>query len=147
MDGDTEAVLMEDWHIHIGGECITIHRGFRSDGASIPRALWPLCGTPMQVPRIYAAICHDFVYGGGIAGATRRRADALYREMLYRFWRCEKLTDGTGRIAKGLHAKIHNFGVSVLNGIALVCAWTEWSAIRIFGCSHWTASKEKRSKL
>ena len=147
MGGDTDAVLIEDWHIYVGGDCITIPRGFRSDGASIPRLLWPICGTPMQAPRIYAAICHDYIYCGFLKGCPRWFADLLYFVLLVHFWRVEPITDGTGKRATGLHARVHNAGIAVLNGIALVCAWTEWSAIRIFGCSHWTASKEKRSKL
>lgn len=137
--GETRAVMIEDWHVGIGGVDYVVPRGAATDGASIPDALSAVCGSPMQVPRLYAAAWHDLAYDRGFPGMTRREADACYRELLVHFWRVPYMTDGVGRPAKGLHARVHNAVVAVLNGIARVCAWTEWAALRLFGGGHWRA--------
>ena len=54
--------------------------GFVTDGASIPRFLWRLCGHPMESPRIAAAVVHDWHYTTG--DIPRADADALFRELL-----------------------------------------------------------------
>lgn len=59
---------------------ITVWAGFECDGASIPRALWRLCGHPLQYPRVIAGIPHDWLYKAHIT--SRRVADAIFREIL-----------------------------------------------------------------
>ena len=135
--GETRAVLMKDWHVAIGGSDFVVPRGTATDGASIPSALSAVCGSSMQVPRVYAAMWHDPAYDGVFPGMTRREADAGYRELLVHFWLIPYMTDGVGRPARGLHARVHNAGVSVLNGLSRACAWVEWAALRLFGGSHW----------
>ena len=56
---------------------ITITRGFTFDGCSIPRFLWRLCGHPMEVPRIAAALAHDWLYAAHLT--SRKLADQIYR--------------------------------------------------------------------
>lgn len=108
-----EATLMEDWLVEVRGWSFAVPAGTATDGASIPRALWCVCGHPLQAPRVYAALVHDWLYGGGGPDEmTRAEADAVYRDLLVAF--------GWGR------AK----------------AWIEWTALRMFGASHWT----KRTK-
>lgn len=64
--GEKDAVLMEDWHIDdVSGFRFTVPAGTRTDGASIPRFLWRICGHPLMAPRVYAALLHDWLYGGG----------------------------------------------------------------------------------
>lgn len=101
--------LATDWRVLYDGFSFAIPCGFETDGASIPRALWRVCGTPLDVPRLYAAIVHDYLYSGGVANATRAQADALYRDML------------------------------VALGVSRLTAWTEWAALRVCGRSHWCA--------
>lgn len=101
--------LATDWRVLCGGVSIVVPRGFETDGASIPRALWRICGTPLDVPRLYAAIVHDYLYSGGVPGVTRAQADALYRDLL------------------------------IALGVSRVKAWTEWAALRVCGGSHWCA--------
>lgn len=74
-------VLAADWSIEVAylGVRITIRKGFIFDGASIPRALWRLCGHPMEVPRIAAALAHDWLYASHVV--DRATADAIYREI------------------------------------------------------------------
>lgn len=108
------AVLLQDWDVVIGGWMFTVPRGTETDGASIPRLLWRVCGHPLQAPRVYAALAHDYLYGGGgPPEVTRADADTIYRELL--------VSLGWGK------AK----------------AWTEYLALRMFGASHWTKRKNK----
>ena len=105
--------LMADWRVWIDGEYYTIPLGFKTDGASIPRFLWRLCGHPMEAPRIYLAIIHDWFYSGGCPGVTRSYADAVFRD---------------GQICVG--AKTTH-------------AYVEWLALRLCGRSHWHETKQK----
>ena len=107
--GDANATLVEDWEVWIRGWRFAVPAGTATDGASIPRALWAVCGHPLQAPRVYAALVHDWLYGGGgPRSMTRAEADAVYRDLLVEYgW-------GRGK------------------------AWVEWAALRMFGASHWT---------
>lgn len=95
------------WTLIYKGEYYSIPAGFDTDGASIPRALWTICGDPMSIPRLYAAIVHDYLYSGGDPDATRKDADTLYRDL------------------------------QIALGISKAKAYTEYYALRIFGRSHW----------
>lgn len=101
--------LATDWRVICGARSLVIPRGFATDGASIPRALWRVCGTPLDVPRLYAAIVHDYLYSGGVAGVTRAQADAIYRDM------------------------------QIALGVSRLKAFVEWAALRVCGASHWHA--------
>jgi hypothetical protein len=59
---------------------ITVLKGFTFDGASIPRALWRLCGHPFEVPRVAAGLVHDWLYAARVT--SRGDADAVYRNVL-----------------------------------------------------------------
>jgi len=96
-----------DWTLIFRGEYYTVPAGFETDGASIPRLLWRICGHPLTIPRLYAALVHDWLYSGGDVDATRKDADDLYRDL------------------------------QIALGISKVKAYTEWSALRMFGGSHW----------
>lgn len=115
--GEDEAVLMEDWHIEWVGplwEGVTVPAGTTTDGASIPRFLWRVCGHPLEAPRVYAATLHDWLYGGGMraAGVTREQADRCY------------------------YALLRHFGISAWR------SKIEYCALRLFGGSHWKESGE-----
>lgn len=56
---------------------VTIARGFAFDGCSIPRLLWRLCGHPMEIPRVAAALAHDWLYAAHVC--DRALADQIYR--------------------------------------------------------------------
>ena len=77
-------VLVADWRVEgvlPDGRCfyIVVRKGFVFDGASIPRFLWRIFGHPMEVPRVAAALAHDWLYASHIV--DRKTADAIYREI------------------------------------------------------------------
>lgn len=82
---DVHATLMEDIEVDVeDGPAFVIPNGFQTDGASIPRFLWRLCGYPLQAPRIYAAIVHDYLYSGFLP-VSRAEADDIYRRLLVQY--------------------------------------------------------------
>ena len=70
--------LMRDYSDRHSG--IYIRRGFLFDGASIPRALWRVCGHPMRGDILPAALIHDAMYGAQLV--TRADADQWFRSNL-----------------------------------------------------------------
>ena len=119
--GEQEAVLMEDWHIDYVGPLrtgIVVPGGTRTDGASIPRFLWRVCGHPLQAPRVYAATLHDWLYEHGAElGITRKEADRCYYALLRHF------------------------------GVAAWRAKTEYYALRLFGAGHYVTQETSDSRL
>ena len=84
--GETEAVLMEDWHLTVLGRELTVPAGTTTDGASIPRWLWRVCGHPLAAPRVYAALAHDYIYRNAKRlGISRAEADTIYKALLRHF--------------------------------------------------------------
>ena len=80
----TDYVLEEDFYFpaRVGEWDVVVHvkPGFRTDGASIPRWLWPVFGSPYDPDIIAAAIGHDAMYRGEIL--PRGDADAAFRSMM-----------------------------------------------------------------
>ena len=78
--------LTKDWEVEYRGTVYIVPKGFSTDGASIPRFLWPLFGTPMEVPRLYVALLHDYLYTIGPKVdpdpkcVLRAQADLIYRD-------------------------------------------------------------------
>lgn len=54
--------------------------GYRTDGASIPRAFWRLIGHPMQMPLLIPALVHDGLYSGELC--TRAEADTAFLDLM-----------------------------------------------------------------
>ena len=85
--GDAETgrhVVAVDWHVEgvlddLRHFEIEVRAGFAFDGCSVPRALWRLCGHPMEVPRVAAALAHDWLYAAHVC--DRRTADLVFREI------------------------------------------------------------------
>lgn len=102
--------LRTNWRFSYNGMEICVPAGTETDGASIPRPLWWLCGRPDRIPRLYAALVHDWIYSGGDKRFSRREADNLYRDM------------------------------QVAMGISTIFADVEWVMLRMFGRGHWEAS-------
>lgn len=74
-------VSTEVWRVELsGGEWLQIEPGFVSDGASIPRFLWRVCG-PRYAPTTFApALAHDALYAARLV--SRERADSEFRRLL-----------------------------------------------------------------
>jgi len=86
--GETEAVLAEDWTVRVRGYEFVVPAGTRTDGASIPRILWRVCGHPLQAPRVYAGVLHDWIYRTPSVRVTRVEADRCYRALERHFGIC-----------------------------------------------------------
>lgn len=80
---DGVAYLDADWRVSVRSSVFVVPADFSSDGASVPRALWWLCGDPMERPRLYAALLHDWLYTTGVV--SRAEADTVYYAMLRHF--------------------------------------------------------------
>ena len=59
---------------------VTVKGGFLTDGASIPRFLWRLYGSPFLGKYTASAIIHDALYGSHLT--TKEVADDLFLEMM-----------------------------------------------------------------
>ena len=90
--GETEAVLAADWTVRVRGYEFVVPAGTRTDGASIPRFLWRVCGHPLQAPRVYAALLHDWIYRTPAVRVTRVEADRCYRALERHFGICAAAT-------------------------------------------------------
>lgn len=98
------AVLQADWRVDgllPDGRAfyIEVKAGFVFDGASIPRALWRLCGHPLEAPRLAAALAHDWIYAA--KACDRADADAIYREICRLVgiaWPCRTVEYGVLRL-------------------------------------------------
>lgn len=77
-------VLVSPWsqsfQIGIRVYRLDLKPGYTTDGASIPRLLWPICGCPHDAPRNIAALVHDWLYAAQVT--DRRTADRIYLETL-----------------------------------------------------------------
>lgn len=73
--------LAHEWRVICNGDLIKLPAGFSTDGASIPRFLWRVCGSPLDTPRLFAALVHDYLYRKGGTKADKKRADIAYREI------------------------------------------------------------------
>lgn len=114
--GETEAVLMENWEIYdVCGFHFVVPAGTSTDGASIPRFLWRVCGHPLMAPRVYAAMLHDWLYTGEEADTDGAQPDDLSRK----------------EADECYYALLRHFGVSALR------AKVEYWALRMFGGSHY----------
>jgi hypothetical protein len=80
-DASGEWVLCESWLCRLsGGRTLYIRAGFVSDGASVPRFLWPVVG-PRYAPATFAAaLAHDAMYAAEIV--SRADADNEFHRLL-----------------------------------------------------------------
>jgi hypothetical protein len=82
-------IAAQDWSVQLAdGRTLRVLAGFSSDGASIPRPLWPLVGPRFSARTFPAALAHDALYAS--EWLPRAQADA-------EFYRLLRLT-GVGRV-------------------------------------------------
>lgn len=83
IDNWNEHQTSKDWSVSVAVDGTLYHiyikAGFIFDGASIPRALWRLCGHPFTCPRVAAALAHDWLYASH--AVDRELSDKIYREL------------------------------------------------------------------
>lgn len=66
--------------------------GFITDGASIPRYLWPFIGSPFTGKYLWPAVFHDHAYG--TVGTKKRQADLMFHAAM--------LEEGVPKVQAGL---------------------------------------------
>ena len=77
----TAFVLTEDYRVQISPQiAISIPKGYRSDGASVPRFFWRLLSPKIDMATLGPSIVHDWMYGR--RWGSRADADAWYRDAL-----------------------------------------------------------------
>jgi len=75
--------LVNDYAITTRQFIITERAGFRSDGASEPRATWTALGLqPFSGATIEASLAHDGLYAGELL--PRAECDLIFRELLFK---------------------------------------------------------------
>lgn len=72
--------LTADWWGIVNGSLLCIRKGYRFNGASIPRIFWVVVGHPFDPRHEVAALIHDILYGTGML--PRGQADWVLREVI-----------------------------------------------------------------
>lgn len=123
--GERNARLMVDWRIgEVCGRRFIVPAGTRTDGASIPRFLWRVCGHPLQAPRVYAAVLHDWLYTRAAPPDARRIDGLSYPADLTR-----------AQSDECYYRMLRHFGVAAWR------AGMEYCALRLFGAKHYKEQK------
>ena len=78
LDDDMWEIMVSYAFVDSKGVRHYVLKEFKSNGASIPRLLWSIVGTPRATDMAQSAVLHDFKYRYG--GVSRKRADQLLRE-------------------------------------------------------------------
>jgi hypothetical protein len=65
-------------------EGIYIPSGFQWNGASIPKFLWPILGSPFAPEMMVASLVHDYLYSDepAVRHISRKQADNIFRKLL-----------------------------------------------------------------
>ena len=73
-------VLTQPFIFSVDDEVFVVPRGFVTDGASVPRVMYPIC-SPVSGPFGQGAIAHDFLYSVDGPDIGRLRADLVLYNM------------------------------------------------------------------
>lgn len=60
---------------------VTVHKGFETDGASIPKAFWSVLSP--YGPYFQAAVIHDFLYSRWNLTHDREDSDLIFKAAMY----------------------------------------------------------------
>ncbi len=71
--------VIRPYHFNISGLDIIVKEGFYFDGASRPRLLWTLSGSPFTGKTVIASILHDVLYAAALL--PRKVCDDIYRQI------------------------------------------------------------------
>jgi hypothetical protein len=93
--------LAEDLEFSFRDDVYVVPKGFKTDGASVPRVFWSLSMTPFDPRVIRAAVIHDYIYSSHCI--EREDGDRLFRKIL--------LEDGTDpQITENMYRSVRDFG-------------------------------------
>lgn len=95
--------VVEDYEITYKNYIIWIPKFFQYDGASIPRLLWPVIGSPFNPKYMKAAAVHDWLYH--THQVDRGTAD----EIFYKILLANKVGPNTAQ--------------SMYDGVRMFCSW------------------------
>jgi hypothetical protein len=88
-DGDTMTLIEEATFTDKAGRVWKAPKGFTTDGASIPRALWAWIGSPFNGKYRIAAVFHDSAYR--TLGIPKDDADRMFHEAMLESG-CDQIT-------------------------------------------------------
>ena len=80
INGKQEYILESPLHWYDGAISVNIKQGFLFDGASIPKALWSIIGSPMTGGYQRAGCLHDGLYASQLT--SRKVADEIFLQAM-----------------------------------------------------------------
>lgn len=73
-------MLLEDFTLAIDKHIITVNKGFDFDGASIPKWLWSIYGSPLNGNYVVASLIHDGLYAS--QKVSKSIADKIFLDVM-----------------------------------------------------------------
>ena len=73
-------ILLEDVVVESLGYKITVKKGFDFDGASIPKWLWSIYGSPLNGNYVVASLIHDGLYASQIV--SKNLSDKIFLDIM-----------------------------------------------------------------
>lgn len=80
--GGNAVKLRRDMVYFVNGRTVTVPKGFRCDGMSVPRCLWSLVSPMIHPQTIAASILHDWLCRTTAHSFTRKQADQFFYFLL-----------------------------------------------------------------
>ena len=77
---DNVFILFEDVAVESLGYSITVKKGFDFDGASIPKWLWSIYGSPLNGNYVVASLIHDGLYAS--QKVTKSVSDKIFLDVM-----------------------------------------------------------------
>ena len=77
---DNVFILFEDVVVESLGYNITVKKGFDFDGASIPKWLWSIYGSPLNGNYVVASLIHDGLYAS--QKVSKRISDRIFLDIM-----------------------------------------------------------------
>ena len=103
---DQKFILLEKETAFSLGYRITINKGFDFDGASIPKPLWSIIGSPFTGNYVRAALFHDGLYA--CCTLDRKLSDEIFLDLMKE--------DGVGYFKRySMYLAVRLFGSSSYN--------------------------------
>ena len=77
---DNVFILFEDVVVESLGYNITVKKGFDFDGASIPKWLWSIYGSPLNGNYVVASLIHDGLYAS--QKVSKKISDKIFLDIM-----------------------------------------------------------------